>query len=276
MMSTWLPLTMFAYGSYWAPWGSRRNSGILLITSPGAGIGKINAVSDNVKAAKVIFKSLGRDELNEYLFKTRRITGELACWIWHVIGGKLGDLNDLLHSDVTKDSLLHLRRSVLRQKAFEAHTESLEVLEDPKHRFGDKMRACFEDVLLVLAARTQSIRNGTLSKMDCLQAEDLAPVLQHHGLGSNILQHFLNSGNVFTQHGMCYFFDSKYVEDFVLKAYLGEPYPNVEAVCNEESRKANTELDDRGAETKQTIEVDPLRARLTPAFSTPVKDAAEN
>ena len=205
----------------------------VLITSPGEGIGMIYRVSDNVHAKRVTFGNLNRQQTDEFLIKSKGVMNPtLRCWIYHIIGSKPGDLDShVLGSSMTKKDLLNLRDRELKDLAEEAHLEALNKVYE---KLGKDGQSCFKDVVTVVA-------NQTLNKhasMECLRTDDLAPLLPKYHFEENVLQVFLNAGNVLTRDShRCFVFDSQFVKDFETEKLLGRPYGNVEQICEEELKR---------------------------------------
>eukprot|EP01138_Halocafeteria_seosinensis_P003513 gb/GECG01003591.1/.p1 GENE.gb/GECG01003591.1/~~gb/GECG01003591.1/.p1 ORF type:complete len:299 (+),score=28.61 gb/GECG01003591.1/:1-897(+) len=162
-------VTMGSLGEFLGEWKT------VLITSPGEGIEKIHRVSDSSRAKKVIFGNVPREEAYKYLRKVKAIEGLQACWIWHVVGGKPGDLKKLVPSvsaeELTKADVEYLRDVTLREIVEDAYKEAQKSLGD------NAKRNCFEDVLLALSDHTRGIRNGTVGQEKCLRDRELKRVL---------------------------------------------------------------------------------------------------
>jgi hypothetical protein len=239
--------------------GLGKNKGLwktVLISSPGEGMQKLQRVSDLIRAEKVIFGAVSREEAYKYLRKVKSIENPVACWIWHVVGGKPGDLQTTVPNanagkEVTKADIISLRNVELREAVETAYTEALASLGD------DAKEACFDAVLVELSDHTRGIRNGTVSPEKCLRNDELERVVTRAGCDIDVLRSFLNAGNILTQDPRgCYLFETVYVENRMLERFLGEPYPDFERICEAEAN--NVRNGEHSIPTREGMEIPPV------------------
>eukprot|EP01138_Halocafeteria_seosinensis_P014190 gb/GECG01014489.1/.p1 GENE.gb/GECG01014489.1/~~gb/GECG01014489.1/.p1 ORF type:complete len:461 (+),score=44.15 gb/GECG01014489.1/:1-1383(+) len=237
---------------------NKRSWKTVLVSSPGEGMQKLQRVSDLIRAEQVIFGAVSREEAYEYLGKVKSIENPVACWIWHVVGGKPGDLETIVPNanpgkEVTKADIVSLRNVKLRKVVETAYAEARASLGDVFKK------TCFDAVLVELSDHSRGIRNGKVSPEKCLRNIDVERVVTRAGCDIDVLRSFLNAGNILTQDPRgCYLFETVYVENEMLERFLGEPYPDFERICDAEANNVPNGEHGTPIATRESMDIPPV------------------
>ena len=200
----------------------------IILTSPGPSRTNVQLVSDIKTARRVTFRDFTWHE-TQHLLHDLDITDERhICEIWHVVGGRPGDLasvNDSLTSATLATHGIERWRRILIKTAATSYGNTLKRLPEKLHA---DMRTMCKTLAELLADDSSGDRCISSSELaEACGIDDAKPEEYWDG----VLDEVINAGSVlWLQDGLCVQFESKPMRDFAASVLAKLPLANLTTV----------------------------------------------